>query len=97
VPTYLVERFLRDLTSDQLRGFALAAKLAAERSVAQGAAAEGSAVRYLGSTFVPGEKRCYCLYEGPSAAAVRKANERAELPFERIIEAVRISTEDLGA
>ena len=89
MPTYLVERFLRDLTSDQLRGFALLARRAAED-----AAREGATVRYLRSTFVPGEKRCYCLYEGVSAAAVRKANERAQLPFERIIEAVHLSAED---
>lgn len=90
MPTYLVERFLRDLTSDQLRDFARAARRAAGE-----AAGEGPPVRYLRSVFVPGEKRCYCLFEAPSAAAVRKANERAELPFERVIEAVQVSADEL--
>jgi hypothetical protein len=90
MPLYLVERFLRDLTSDQLRGFALLARRAAEE-----ASRLGSPVRYLRSTFVPGEKRCFCLYEGVSAAAVRRANEMADLPLERVIEATQVSAEDL--
>jgi hypothetical protein len=90
MPVYLVERFLRDVTSDQLGGFALLARRAAED-----ASREGTPIRYLRSTFVPGEKRCFCLYDAVSAAAVRRANERAELPFERVIEAVHVSAEDL--
>ncbi|HEY7461231.1 MAG TPA: DUF4242 domain-containing protein [Gemmatimonadota bacterium] len=90
MPTYLVERFLRDLTSDQLSDFARAARRAAGEAVGG-----GQAVRYLRSVFVPGEKRCYCLFEAPSAAAVRKVNERAELPFERVIEAVQVSVDEL--
>ena len=94
MPTYLVERFLRDLTSDQLRDFARAARRAAGETAGE-TAGKGPAVRYLRSVFVPGEKRCYCLFEAPSAAAVRKANERAELPFERVIEAVQVSADEL--
>jgi len=52
-------------------------------------------IRYLGSTFVPGEERCLCMFEGPSAEAVRQANVRAGLPLERIVEATNISPSDV--
>jgi hypothetical protein len=45
--------------------------------------------------FVPGEERCMCLFEGPSAEAVRQANVRTGLPLERIVEATNISPADL--
>ena len=44
-------------------------------------------MQYLRSTFLPGEEKCFCLFEGPSAEVVRTANDRAELPYERIVEA----------
>ena len=57
---------------------------------------EGTPVRYLRSTFVPGEEKCFCLFEGPSADAVKQANERAQIPFQRIHEAAFITSEELG-
>ena len=45
---------------------------------------EGRPVRYLRSTFIPGEDKCYCLFEGDSPAVIREANERADLPMDRI-------------
>ena len=44
---------------------------------------------------MPAEEKCFCLFEGPSQDEVRQTNERAELPFERIVEAKHISAEDL--
>jgi signal transduction histidine kinase len=49
---------------------------------------EGTPVRYLRSTLLPSEEVVFSLYEGPSAEAVREANERAEIHFDRIIEAI---------
>ena len=56
---------------------------------------EGTPIRYLRSIFVPGEEKCFCLLEGPSEEAVKEANERAEIPLERIVEAMHIASEDL--
>lgn len=47
--------------------------------------AEGKAVRYIRSTFIPDEQKCMCLFEAPNAENVREANERAEIPFTRIV------------
>jgi hypothetical protein len=88
---YLVERYLPGLTSDQLAAAAESAK----RTTAT-MTEEGTPVQYLRSTFLPGEEKCYCLFEGPSAEVVRIANDQAQLPYERIVEALHIAADDLG-
>jgi hypothetical protein len=90
MPRYVVERHLPGFTGEQLPGAAALAKSAsAEMS------GEGTPVRYLRSTFIPGEDKCFCLFEAESAEAVKEANERAGLPFERVQEAVLVASEDL--
>jgi hypothetical protein len=49
--------------------------------------AQGREVRYIRSTFVPGENKCMCLFEAPNSEHVREANERAQIPFTRIVAA----------
>jgi Protein of unknown function (DUF4242) len=88
---YLVERYLPGLTSDQLAAAAERAK----RTTAT-MTQEGTPVQYLRSTFIPGEEKCYCLFEGPSAEVVRIANDQAQLPYERIVEALHIAADDLA-
>jgi hypothetical protein len=88
---YLVERYLPGLTPEQLGAAASAA-----RASTASMTSEGTPVRYLRSTFIPGEDKCYCLFEGPSADVVKMANERAKLPFERIVDAMHIAAEDLN-
>lgn len=91
MPTYLVERHLPGFKTEQLPNAAGAAKTTTEAM-----REEGVPVRYLRSTFVPGEEKCYCLFEGSSEQEVRDANERAGLPYERIVEAAPIAAEDLA-
>ena len=89
---YLVERYLPGLTPDQL-----AAAAGSARSATTAMTQEGTPVQYLRSTFIPGEEKCFCLFEGPSADVVRLANDRAQLPYERIVEAMHIASDDLGS
>lgn len=91
MPKYLVERHLPGITNEQLGAAAASAK-----STTAQMAQEGTPVRYLRSTFLPGEEKCYCLFEGDSEDAVRQAQERAQLPYQRIVEAQHIAAEDLG-
>ena len=79
---YLVERDLPGITMEELAS-------AQKRAILVGKelTAEGREVRYIRSTFVPGEHRCMCLFEAPNPENVREANERAEIPFIRIIPA----------
>lgn len=53
---------------------------------------EGTAVRYLGSTIVLGDEACFCHFDGPSEAAVADANHRAGLPFDRIVPALLVDS-----
>jgi Protein of unknown function (DUF4242) len=53
----------------------------------------GSGVRYVRTTFIPGDETLLHVFEAPSLAAIRRAAERAELQCERIVEAVEDSTE----
>ena len=50
-----------------------------------GMTGDGESVRYLGSMLMPEDEVVLCFFEG-SAATVRLAAQRAEVPFERILE-----------
>jgi hypothetical protein len=58
---------------------------------ARAAAAEmrrdGVSVHYLRPILLPDDEVCLHLFEAPSADAVKEASRRAELRYERIIEA----------
>ncbi len=77
---FMVER---DLPGISLEDLAAAQKRAIQTG--KELTAEGRQVRYIRSTFVPGESKCMCLFEAPSPDHVREANERAHIPFTRIV------------
>mgnify|MGYP000365486025 CR=1 FL=1 len=83
---YMVERDLKGITMPQLAGAQQAAISTAQRFTA-----DGTPVRYIRSTFVPGEARCMCLFDATSADDVKKVNEAAQLPFVRIVEALDLT------
>jgi muconolactone delta-isomerase len=83
---YMVERDLKGITMPQLAGAQQAAIAASQRFTA-----DGTPVRYIRSTFVPGESRCMCLFDAQSAADVQQVNEAAKLPFTRIVEALDLT------
>ena len=53
--------------------------------------AQGKSVRYIRSTFVPGEGKCMCLFEAPSPQSVKELNDTAKLPYSRIVEALDLT------
>ena len=57
---------------------------------ARAASRDGATVRYLGAILVPADEVAFCLFEGRSARLVAEVSERAEIPFERILETVRL-------
>ena len=75
MPQYMVERHLPGITPEQLTAAAARAK-----SVTAEMTQQGKPVRYLRSTFLPGEEKAFCLFDAPSAERVREANELAEHP-----------------
>jgi hypothetical protein len=78
VPSYLIESYVADSPA--------AVDDARER--ARRTAELGVGVRYLRTTFLPGDETILHLFDAPSAAALDEAGRRAALPFERIVEAV---------
>jgi len=83
---YLVERQLPGVTMEQLG----AAQQAAIETGKQ-FTADGKNVRYIRTTFVPGEASCMCLFEADSPDLVREVNEAANIPFTRIVEALDLT------
>ena len=83
---YMVERELPGVTMDQL---ATAQKAAIETS--NQFTVNGKHVRYIRTTFVPGEAHCMCLFEADNADVVRAVNEAAQIPFTRIVEALDLT------
>lgn len=80
---YMVDRDLPGIDVEGLAGAQEAAMETAERF-----RSEGKEVRYIRSTFVPGEPHCMCLFEAPTPDLVREVNEAAGLPFTRVVEAL---------
>lgn len=91
MPKYLVERHLPGFTREQVTAAAAAANRTADAMTT-----EGTPVRYLRSTFIPGEDKCYCLFEASSPEIVRDANVRARLPLQRIVEVQHVTAEDVA-
>jgi muconolactone delta-isomerase len=83
---YMVERDLPGITLEQLGG---AQKAAIETS--RRFTEEGKQVRYIRSTYVPGEARCLCLFEADNAQRVRDVNEAAQIPYTRVVEALDLT------
>jgi len=83
---YMVDRDLPGVTMDQLGAAQKAAIETGEKFTA-----EGKNVRYIRTTFVPGEAHCMCLFEADNADLVREVNEAAQIPFTRIVEALDLT------
>ena len=81
---YLVECYWPGVSAD---------KVAAAVERAEQAAGElrshGRPVRFLGSILVPADETVFCLFDGQEAD-VRAVSEKAGIPFERILESLRI-------
>ena len=86
MPVFMADRDLPGITMDQLSAAQKAAIDTSARFTA-----DGRPVKYLRSTFVPGESHCMCLFEAEDAETVRAVNEAAKIPFTRIVEAADLT------
>ena len=78
VNSYLVESYVTRATE------ALEASCASARRTAE----IDSSVLYIRSTYVPGDELALHLFEAPSLEVLEEAGRRADLDFERIVEAI---------
>lgn len=83
---YMVERDLPGIQMDQL-----AAAQKAAIATSQQFTSQGKAVRYIRTTFVPGEARCMCLFEAASPELVKEVNDTAKIPYTRVVEALDLT------
>jgi hypothetical protein len=83
---YMVERNLKGISIEDLA----AAQKAAIAKAAELSSA-GTNVRYIRSTFAPGDGRCMCLFEAGDEAAVQRLNDEAKLPYDKITEALDLT------
>jgi hypothetical protein len=83
VSSYLVELYQPRSRADQLTQ--ASARL---RAAAAELSSEGTPVRYLRGLFLPEDETCLHLFEADSREAVDEASRRAELAYDRIVEAV---------
>lgn len=83
---YMVERSLKGISMDDLGGAQKAAIGKAEEMTAA-----GTDVQYIRSTFAPDDGRCMCLFEARSEADVKRLNDEAGLPYDRIVEALDLT------
>ena len=83
---YMVNRDLPGITMDQL---AAAQKAAIETS--QQFTSEGKQVRYIRSTFVPEASNCMCLFESSSPELVKEVNDKANIPYSSVVEALDLT------
>lgn len=92
MPIYMVERILPGASVEALEAIREAAEEACRAF-----AIDGKSVRYLRSIFTPGESRCRCLFEAADGDLVREVNDRAQLPYSRIIVALDLPVRERQA
>jgi hypothetical protein len=79
MPTFVVEAYAGEVLLED------------QRERARQAAERAPDIRYLRTTFLPGDETVLHLFEAPSAEALDRAGRAVALPFERIVEAVENS------
>jgi Protein of unknown function (DUF4242) len=89
---FVVERYLPAVSPEEL-----AATVARDRRAAEDITADGIPVRHLLTIHVPSDESCFCLFDAPSADALREAQERWGIGFERIVEAMQLPPQDSTA
>ncbi len=60
-------------------------------ATAQKMTADGDKISYVRSTFAPEDGRCMCLFDGESADQVRRLNDTAGLPYDKVVAAMDLT------
>lgn len=83
---FMVERDLKGIAMEDLAG-AQKAAISKAREMRE----RGSDVRYIRTTFAPEDGRCMCLFESASENDVKRLNDEAGLPYNRIVPAMDLT------
>jgi hypothetical protein len=85
----VVECYWPGITEDEVRD-----ALARIARAPIGTTTSGSPVRPMGCILMPSDGLALFLFEAPSAAMVHDRGTWAEVPFDRVVEAVRIESSE---
>jgi hypothetical protein len=83
---FMVERNLSGVSMDDL-GNAQKAAIAKGQEMTE----EGTPVRYIRTTFAPEDGRCMCLFEADKSEDVKRLNDEAGLPYNRVVPAMDLT------
>jgi len=83
---FMVERDLKGIAMDDLAEAQKAAIGKGEQMTAS-----GTPVRYIRTTFAPEDGRCMCLFEAQSSEDVKRLNDEAGLPYDRVVPAMDLT------
>ena len=83
---FMVERSLAGISMEDLGGAQQAAIATAQKMTES-----GDKISYIRSTFSPEDGRCMCLFEAQSENDVRKLNDEAGLPYEKVVSALDLT------
>ncbi len=83
---FMVERSLAGISMDDLGAAQKAAIAKGEEMTAA-----GSPVRFVRTTFAPEDGRCMCLFEANSSEDVRRLNDEAGIPYDRVVPAMDLT------
>jgi Protein of unknown function (DUF4242) len=82
--SYLVECYWPGVSEEKL-----AAAAGRIQRAADDLRDRGHELQFIGSILVPADETVFCLFDGPEAS-VRNVSKKAGVPFERILETLRI-------
>jgi len=88
----MAECFWPGVTARQLAGVGARARRAADEINSDGVVA-----RYTGSILVPADEIALCFFDAASIDAASDLSRRAAIPFERILQIVRIDDQTPSA
>ena len=83
--TYLVEHYLPGATPEGFR--ATAVRL---RSVAATMTTGGTPIRYRRAILMPVDEAAFCVFVAASSAVIEQLYRRADVPFDRIVDALEV-------
>jgi hypothetical protein len=83
---FMVERDLKGIAMEDL-----AAAQKAAIGKAQEMRDDGSDIHYIRTTFAPEDGRCMCLFEAKSESEVKRLNDEAGLPYNRVVPAMDLT------
>ena len=83
-----MQSYLAEAYVPRPRAHELYAQERRARAAARDLCAEGTAIRFVRSIFVPADEICLLVFDAASAEAVGEACARAAVRLERVVEAI---------